>query len=131
MIGTDGERPFGLQAMRKLAAISILLLIIGPFLVPVISAAAPSPVPVCCRRDGSHHCQAMAQIPASNSDAIRASNPCPMRESQQLATVIAALPRSYQAHNGIARQRLIRSAISNRYFAPIDAKHQRGPPALL
>ena len=117
--------------MRKLAAISILLLITGPFFVPVVSAAAPSPVPVCCRRDGSHHCEAMAQIPASSSDAIRANNPCPMREGQQLATVIAALPRSYSAHNGIARQLLVRSAVFEQHFAPIDAEHQRGPPALL
>lgn len=117
--------------MRKLAAISIVLLIMGTFFVPVISAAAPSPVPVCCRRGGSHHCEALAQLPASSSDAIRASNQCPMRQGQQLATVIAALPQAYSAHNGIARQLLVRSAVSERHFAPIDAEHQRGPPALL
>ena len=68
---------------------------------------------------------------ASSSAAIRANNPCPMREGQQLATVIAALPQSYSAHNGIARQLLVGSAISKRHFAPIDAEHQRGPPAVL
>jgi len=130
MMRTRRGSPFGLEAMRKLAAISILLLFIGPFFVPVISAAAPFPVPACCRRDGSHHCEAMANM-ASSSDAIRASNPCPMRGGQQLATVIAALPRSYSAHNGIARQLLLGSAVSKRHFAPVDAEHQRGPPALL
>ena len=117
--------------MRKLAANSILLLIMGPFFVPVISAAAPSPIPACCRRGGSHHCEAMAQMLASSRDALRANNPCPMREGRQLATVIAALPRSYTTHNGLARQLLVRSAVSVRHFAPTDTEHQRGPPALL
>ena len=131
MIRVRREQSSGLYAMRKLAAISILLLMIGPFCVPVISAATPSALPACCRRDGSHHCEAMKKMLASNSNSFRASNPCPMREGQKLATVIAALPRSYSTHNGIAWQLLVRSAVSERRFAPIDAEHQRGPPALL
>jgi len=117
--------------MRRLTASSILLLILGPFFAPVISAATASPVPVCCRRDGSHHCVAMAETGAGSSDGFRASNPCPMRPGQQLATVIVALPPSSSARTEIAGQLLIRAAVSVRHFTSISADHQRGPPAQL
>jgi len=117
--------------MRRLTASSILLLILGPFFAPVIAAATPSPVAMCCRRDGSHHCAAMAETLPASSDGFRANNPCPMRQGQQLATMIVALPPSSSAQVETARQLLMGSAISVRRFTPITTDHQRGPPALL
>jgi|SRR5215469_1834868 len=117
--------------MRRLTASSILFLILAPFFVPVISAAAPAPVPLCCRRGGAHHCSAMAEVLQSGGNSIEASNPCPMRQGQQLASLIVALPPSSCTHTAIARQLFIGKVVSRRHFTPFDTDHQRGPPALL
>ncbi|PYY24983.1 MAG: hypothetical protein DMG62_00400 [Acidobacteria bacterium] len=103
----------------------------GPFFAPVISAATPARVPVCCRRNGAHHCSAVAEMLASGGDAFRTSNPCPMRQSQQLASLIVALPPSSTARTETARQVSIGRAVSRRHLKPIRLDHQRGPPALL
>jgi hypothetical protein len=117
--------------MRKLAASSILFLILGPLLTPVISAAAPSPLPACCRRGGAHHCSMMAEVLTASGNAFRGSNPCPMRQGPKLATLIAGLPLSSSAQIEIARQLMMGNAVSRRHFTPVDTHHQRGPPALL
>jgi len=108
----------------------MVLLILGPLFALVISPATLSSVPACCRRDGSHHCAAMAEMLPGSSDGFRASNPCPMRQGQQLATGIVALPPRSSAQTEIARQLLIGSAVSGRRFTPINTDHQRGPPAV-
>jgi len=109
----------------------MLLLILGPLFAPVMSATTASPVPACCRRDGSHHCAAMAEMVVGSSDGFRAGSPCPMRHGQQLATIIVALPPSSSTRAETARQLLICIAVSVRHFTPISADHQRAPPALL
>ena len=117
--------------MRRLAASSILLLILGPFFAPLISAAAPTPVPVCCRRGGAHHCSTMAEIPPGGGNAFRATNPCPMRQLQQLGTSVFALPTSSWAQIDAHLESFIGGAVSQRHFTPVYSIRQRGPPALL
>src|SRR5436305_13651315 len=105
--------------MRKLAATSILLLIMGPFFAPVISAATPARVPVCCRRNGAHHCSAVKEMLATVGAAFRTSNPCPMRQSQQLASLIVALAPPSSARTENARQVSFGRAASRRHLTPI------------
>ena len=117
--------------MRRLAASSILLLILGPFFAPLISAAAPTPVPVCCRRGGAHHCSTMAETSRGGGNAFRATNRCPMRQLQQLGTSVFALPISSSAQIDARLESFIGGAVSQQHFTPVYSIRQRGPPALL
>jgi hypothetical protein len=43
--------------VRRLLAISLLLLFTAPFVLPLFgSSAAEAALPACCRRNGKHHC---------------------------------------------------------------------------
>jgi len=104
---------------------------LGPFFAPLLSAATPIPVPVCCRRGGAHHCSTMAEIPPGGGNAFRATNPCSMRQLQQLGTSVFALPISSSAEIDARLESFISGAVSQRHFTPVYSIRQRGPPALL
>ncbi len=57
--------------MRRILAISLLLLLGLPLVAPLFAdGAAEASVPACCRRDGKHHCM-MMQMESQSGDGVR------------------------------------------------------------
>lgn len=117
--------------MRRAIANAVLLVTLGIFFAPALTAFTSPPVPFCCRRGGAHHCAMKAEMMRNQGTSLRTDNPCPMRQGSQLGSSIVALPVSRTAHIELHRQSLIDAAIARRHFAPVLADHLRGPPALL
>jgi hypothetical protein len=117
-------------SMRRVVANCVVLVLLGIFFAPAIAAAAPNPVPLCCRRGGAHHCLAMAAIMGTDGTCVRANNPCPMRQGPQLGSSVIGLPASLATSFELGDQARIRGVVPEGYFAPVSADRQRGPPTL-
>lgn len=58
--------------MRRILSISLLLLFMLPLVSPLFATSATDAnVPVCCRRDGKHHCIMMEAIAQRSSDSSK------------------------------------------------------------
>ena len=73
----------------------------------------------------------MAEMLGVSGQAFRANNPCPMRQRQELGTVIVALPISPSAQIDGHLVAFISGTVSRRNFTPVYSIRQRGPPALV
>jgi hypothetical protein len=117
--------------MRRTLANAVLLVTLGIFFAPALTALAAPPVPICCRRGGAHHCAAMAETLGAQGTSLRSTSACPVRQAPQLGSSVVALTVSRAAHVELHRQLIIAMAVSRRHFAPVHADHLRGPPSLL
>lgn len=117
--------------MRRAIANAVLLVTLGIFFAPALTALAAPPVPICCRRAGAHHCVAMAEALGVQGTSLRSATACPVRQAAQLGSSITALTVSRIAHVELRRQLMIAAAVSRRHFAPAHSDHLRGPPSLL
>jgi hypothetical protein len=115
--------------MRRSIANALLLVTLGIFFAPALTAFTTPPVPLCCRRGGAHHCAMMAEMMIGDQGtSFRADNPCPMRQASQLGSSVIALPVSRTTQVELHRQLLVGFAVSRRYFTLINSTHSRGPP---
>lgn len=117
--------------MRRALANAVLLVTLGMFFAPALTALAAPPVPICCRRGGAHHCVVMADTLGAQGTSLRSNSACPERQSPQLGSSNVALTVSRAAHVELHRQFMIATAVSRRHVAAVHSDHLRGPPSLL
>jgi hypothetical protein len=118
--------------MRRAIANSVLLVTLGIFFAPALTALASPPLPMCCRRGGMHHCAVMAQMMMrEQGTSLRANNPCPMQQASQIGSSVIALPVSRNLQFQLHHQFLIGISGLSIHIAPAPHAHLRGPPELL
>lgn len=126
--------------VRRFISISLLLLLILPLASPLFAASTTdAEVPVCCRRDGKHHCM-MAKVAKSLAgDSVKAETVtfqerCPYNLASPAAVNLPFVPDEIQA-------RVSADTVCNPVCAVpseahlhivLDRSHQkRGPPSLI
>jgi hypothetical protein len=123
-------------SMRRMSATLLLALFSFSLISPVVFASdADSKLPVCCRRNGKHHCASMATQSASSSGpAVRAGR-CPFFPAAEgvpanrtiaLAGISLARFEQIVSHHtsALRAESLCHSSYSR-------ADQMRGPPAFL
>jgi hypothetical protein len=118
--------------VRRLLAISLLMLFGLPFALSLLGAnAAEASVPICCRRDGKHHC-AMAMMDSSQSSSMRTvGEKCPYSIVPPAVVVLPSFTPSTPAavFAGIARHPAIAPQVDAQRRISFDRTRQkRGPP---
>jgi len=121
--------------MRRGVAMLLIAILVLPSIGGALFASdSDSGLPACCRRDGSHHCAAVASRTASGSGAILRTGKCPAFPAARMGpnNQPAAMPRPSEAIAVASAgqpasqgetQALCRSSYSR-------AGQKRGPPAL-
>lgn len=120
-------------------AISLLLLFVLPFALPLFGAnAAEAELPACCRRNGKHHCimmREMAREMAASGPAMGAvREKCPYSIEPPAILVVPAFTPSTSASifAGVARHPAIAPQVEARFRVSFDrARQKRGPPIKL
>jgi hypothetical protein len=120
--------------VRRLLAISLLTLFALPFALPLFAkSATDSSLPICCRRDGKHHCAAMAMAPSDGTSMGTVGEKCPYSVAPPAILVLPSFTPSTGAsifagivqHSAAAPQVEVQKRIS------FDRSRQkRGPPTL-
>lgn len=116
--------------MRRVLAIPLLILFMLPIALPFFSAGeAEASVPVCCRRNGKHHCMMMQSSRHSKTSMI--GEHCPYSAAQPAMLIPASFAPSTSAsvfagltqHPSVAPQAEAQQRVS------FDRTRQkRGPP---
>lgn len=126
--------------MRRILSISLLLLFALPLISPIFAVSAvDANVPVCCRRNGKHHCVMATVIAQRSSSDTSKTEPasvhesCPYNPTAPAAINLPFVPDGIQTavSAGIvgSSAHLTQTKVSLRIF--IDRSHQkRGPPSL-
>ena len=123
--------------MRKLIAISLLLLFCAPAVMPLFGESAEeAALPACCRGNGKHKCM-LADAPRSSS-GNGFSAPATVKEKCPYAPMIAAtlhadgfLPAaSAAAFAGVVQHPAVHAQTEARYrISFARSRQKRGPPA--
>jgi hypothetical protein len=110
-------------------AISLLMLFMLPFAMPLYGATAEqASVPVCCRRSGTHHC-----MMASHSSNRVIGQKCPYHIFPPATMVVPTFAPSTAASvfAGVVRHPVVTPQVEARQRVSFDRSRQkRGPPAL-
>jgi hypothetical protein len=118
--------------VRRLLAISLLMLFQMPYVLPLFGTrAAEANLPLCCRRNGKHHC-AMSMSFSQNSSTSAVSDKCPYSIAQPAILVLPSFRPSAAASvfAGIARHPAVVPQVEARKRISFDRTRQkRGPPA--
>ena len=120
---------------RVLAAFLVAVLGLGG-LIPLAVAAAGDTTPVCCRKDGKHHCQMTRAGERSSSDGqprIQGSaSDCPFHEQAgtQPPIAVGAVPPSSQMPRLAISRSILLSDFVILASDPISSGTLRGPPFL-
>ena len=124
--------------MRRFVSISLLLLFTLPLVSPLFAASTTdADVPVCCRRDGKHHC-VMAKILERNSGNSSQDRTASLRDRcpYNLATPAAVnLPFVLHEAQATLLSEMVTESASITHADSIhrtlfDCSHQkRGPPS--
>ena len=122
--------------MRRVSAMSLLVLFSFPLAGPAVFAGFESQLPECCRRLGQHHCDALQDLDRQQSGSTigNVSPKCPFFP---LAHAVPAYGKTTLAG---AVQTIVASTVSQPMsFAQSEARsrvlfshshHKRGPPVL-
>jgi hypothetical protein len=126
--------------VRRFLSISLLLLITLPLVSPLFAAStAKADIPVCCRRDGKHHCMMAKAARHSGGDSAQTGTTslrerCPYNFASPATVNLPFVPR--ESRNAIFSEIVTES--TSFAFAdsirrtPSDRSHQkRGPPSLI
>jgi hypothetical protein len=119
--------------VRRLLAISLLMLFGLPFAAPLFGAnAAEANLPICCRRDGKHHC-AMMSMDESTGRALRTvGEKCPYSVAPPAILVLPSYtPSTAQSvFAGVIRHPTSAPQVEAQRRISFDrARQKRGPPA--
>ena len=124
---------FPLIIMRRFVAILVLSVIAWGTLAPFVMATTASATPLCCRRDGKHHCQMemqSAESHATQEPNLRATAPkCPYRNLLPVPTA-TSLPHFAQPLGRtvpVVSYVFFKTIPSSLPFS-ISSLSQRGPP---
>jgi hypothetical protein len=72
------KRNNGTEEMRRVLSISLLLVMSLALVAPLLASIPESSLPMCCRRNGAHHCMGTAGIAADGTLVTLEGPPCPM-----------------------------------------------------
>jgi hypothetical protein len=119
--------------VRRLLAISLMLVFGLPLVSSLFGAAADQILPACCRRDGRHHCSMVVEG-GSPKDLSTVREKCPYPpESPALLLHFSFTPGTAAAvFAGITRHPAISPQTEAHLRVSFDrARQKRGPPAFL
>lgn len=123
--------------VRRLLASSLLALFLFPFIVPMFGAkAAEDAIPVCCRRNGKHHCimaAIMAMEDAHGRSVQTIADKCPFSVAPPAILVLPSFTPTAAASvfAGIRRHPSVSPQTEARLRVSFDRSRQkRGPPGL-
>jgi hypothetical protein len=119
--------------VRRLLAISLLALFALPFALPLFGAnAAEAELPVCCRRNGKHHCEMMREMAAQQGSSMSTvGERCPYSFAPPAIVVPAVYAPSASASifAGIVRHPAAAAQTEAQFRISFDrARQKRGPP---
>ena len=128
--------------MRRAPAILLMFLFSFSLIAPALFVAAESNLPACCRRNGSHHCDMAAGMPARDvmdaaPSGLVADAPqlkCPFYPNGAMLPEIgpALLVESPATNISVGRQIADEAQAEAGYRISLPYSHRkRGPPALL
>lgn len=121
--------------VRRLLAISLLLLFALPFALPLFGAnAAQAELPLCCRRDGKHHCAMAGMIPSSSPSMSTVGEKCPYSIAPPAILVLPTFTPSTAASvfAGVSRHPAVTPQTEAQRRISFDrARQKRGPPSNL
>ena len=119
--------------MRRLSAYFALLVIWTGVLSPFVTAATLSSVPVCCRRNGMHHCQMYSgQTGSSSETGLHAQRPrCPYSTPVFLAALTGLEFARFNLSIPNAAGFVVPARLDRAYAAAVQHQSARGPPSLL
>ena len=124
------------QIVRRLLAISLLLLFNLPLVSPLLAQAATSDanLPACCRRNGAHHCNMQMPSASASNDPAFTSIPEKCPAYPRPATLIRVTHAQVQAQTAVADSTATAASVAlhveTASKAVIKSPHQkRGPPA--
>lgn len=116
--------------MRRILAISLLILFSLPLALPFLSVnAAAASVPICCRKNGKHHC-VMSMNSRSRTSTI--GEKCPYRIATPAVLVLPSFTPSASAavYAGVVRHPAAVAQEEARQRVSFDRSRQkRGPPS--
>lgn len=117
--------------MRRTLAISLLILFSLPLTLPFFSVnASAASVPMCCRKNGKHHC--VMSLNSSQSKTTMVGDPCPYRVAPPAILVLPSFTPSPSAaiYAGVVRQPAATTQEEARQRVSFDRSRQkRAPPA--
>jgi hypothetical protein len=115
--------------MRRACANSLLAFMTALLFAPFVMAREPSPVPLCCRRDGKHHCSGMMQtLGALSATGDSVSERCPVRNGAQPSSAAVGLPAISAPAAAIEVRDVPELSDARQGFASAVSRHVRGPP---
>ena len=117
--------------MPKSTAMSQLVLLLVFYIAPFL-AATPAGVPLCCRKDGAHHCEMADRFRDANT-TLQGSTHCPYRFPSVLLTCgNQFLPSAASSSAGEFSARRFRLDVRRgiALLQPSSSLESRGPPAL-
>ena len=121
------------EAVRRALAISLMVLFSLP-LVSSLFGTAEATVPVCCRRDGRHHCAMPFEESEQGSGAHAVREKCPYTPAAPAVVLLPSFKPSPLAmfFAGIAQHPAISPQTDAQRRISFDRTRQkRGPPAPL
>jgi hypothetical protein len=118
--------------VRRLLAISLLMVFALPCALPLFGAkAAEASLPLCCRRGGKHHCAMANMGAAQRSFTGRLSEKCPYSIAQPAILVLPIFTPSAAAFvfAGVARHPAVAPQVEAQRRISFDrSRRKRGPP---
>lgn len=104
-----------------------------PFALPLFGAKTASELPVCCRRNGKHHCE-MVQGNAPREVQLKTvGEKCPYSVAPPATMILPAYtpPASVSIFGGIVRHPSVTAQVEAQFRISFDrARQKRGPPAI-
>jgi hypothetical protein len=121
--------------MRRGIAIVLTLLFSWLLIVPAFAASSDSTIPVCCRKNGKHHCMARGMAQGSSGAAISVVTekcPCCPHATVASQTQFCAPATSQAVFAGLLRHPAVAPQTEASYRISYDRSRQkRGPPSLI
>jgi hypothetical protein len=126
-----------MRVVRRLLSIALLAVFGLPFLSPLLalSGKMEGNLPVCCRRNGMHHCMAShGMSEGSTSPGWSAHQTCPYRPASLFASQHSdpGLVSADAIYADLVSHPSVRIQIESlRRIARDRSRHKRGPPSLI
>ncbi len=126
--------------MRRFISISLLLLLMLPLASPLFAAStADVEIPVCCQRDGKHHCMMAKVAKNSTGDSAKAEaatlqERCPYNPTSPATVNLPFVPDEIQTRvfADTVSAPTCSASTEARSCVVFDRSHQkRGPPSLI
>jgi hypothetical protein len=131
----EAAKPGYNEAVRRALAISLMLLFSLPLVSSLLGAgAAEATVPVCCRRDGRHHCAMPSDESNQGSGAHAVRETCPYTPAAPAVVLLPSFtPETAAAiFAGVIRHPAVSPQTDAQLRVSFDrGRQKRGPPALL